>query len=206
MSSQLALGLQKMTTLQHESLYFRWLRGEFCLEHSCTLVRVWHLINDKFRTQLCDTAGGGAIITFGRACVYYSRLNFTCQSGAELFDHVFKFVVGWLVFTFSWSSWLRSFHCIHCKHYNLNVEIFYCFAMFLESYVQWKSIIDATYFQLTLGVIVDIWLLKQYLYLPSMCAAKVYFPLLSRSPEWTIFPSGPVSFVYKVKKCVIKAA
>ena len=85
--------------------------------------------------------------------------------------------------------------------------------MFLESYffvftkkTQWNSIIDATYFQLTLGVIVDIWLLKQYLYLPSMCAAKVYFPLLSRSPEWTIFPSGPVSFVYKVKKCVIKAA
>ena len=33
-----------------------------------------------------------------------------------------------------------------------------------------------------LGVMVDIWLEKQYLYTPSMCAANVYLPFDSRSP------------------------
>ena len=43
-----------------------------------------------------------------------------------------------------------------------------------------------------LGVMVDILLLKQNLYVPSMCAATEYFPLDSRSPLQICFPSGPV--------------
>jgi hypothetical protein len=43
-----------------------------------------------------------------------------------------------------------------------------------------------------LGVMEDIWLLKQYLYRPSMCAAKVYLPLDSRSPEYMTLSSGPI--------------
>ena len=35
------------------------------------------------------------------------------------------------------------------------------------------------------------WFEKQYLYTPSMWAAKVYFPFDSLSPEWTVRPSGP---------------
>ena len=48
----------------------------------------------------------------------------------------------------------------------------------------------------TFGVIVDILLLKQYLYTPSEWAANVYLPLASRLPAYMFFPSGPEIYKY----------
>ena len=46
-----------------------------------------------------------------------------------------------------------------------------------------------------LGVIVDIWLPKQNLYVPSMWATNVYLPFDSFAPLYTLLPSGPVTCV-----------
>ena len=52
-----------------------------------------------------------------------------------------------------------------------------------------------------LGVIVDIWLPKQNLYVPSMWATNVYLPFDSFAPLYTLLPSGPVTCV-EVVKCL----
>lgn len=44
----------------------------------------------------------------------------------------------------------------------------------------------------TLGVMVDILLLKQYVYFPVICAENVYFPFVSRDPSYITLPSGSV--------------